>query len=279
MVLVVDSNNNENVDLFLAAVNSALTAPESDHPLVAFDCEGVDLSRAGTVEVVALNFGKLTETDEVFLVDVSANGISSTLREKLKELLQSKTVVKVIHDVRMDSDALFHLHGITVDNIHDTGCYHGVLTGQEDISLNDMLLYYGISSIASRDKLMYKKYPNFWAVRPLTEDMKARASGDVEKLLAVAEKQMYEIDRRGTAALERARAMSSGACKSRDMMLTRNVKCLGNIGKFIGKGGDNLRSLQKRTGTLIYPDTLDKHYKIFHKDTASLTAVRRMMGY
>lgn len=144
-----------------AAVDSALAAPESEHSLVAFDSESVNLSRAGTVEIIAFNFGKLAETDEVFLVDVGTkNGISSSFREKLKELLESKTVVKVIHDVRMDSDALFHIHDITVDNIHDTGCYHAVLTGREDISLNAMLSYYGIDSIA-RDRSIYKINPNF----------------------------------------------------------------------------------------------------------------------
>ena len=212
MVLVVDSKNNENADMFLAAVDSALAAPESEHPLVAFDCEGVNLSRAGSVEIVALNFGKLAETDEVFLIDVGTkNGINSSLREKLKELLESKTVVKVIHDVRMDSDALFHLHGITVNNIHDTGCYHAVVTGREDISLNNMLSYNGISEIAPRDRI-YKKYPNFWAIRPLTEEMKARASGDVDKLLAVAEKQINDLERRGSASSEKARTMSSVNC-------------------------------------------------------------------
>jgi exonuclease 3'-5' domain-containing protein 1 len=279
MVLAVDSSACENASLFLAAVDNALSAPESEHPSVAFDCEGVNLSRAGSVEIVAIDFGKLAETDDVFLIDLGAtNGISSTLRKKLKELLESQTVVKVIHDVRMDSDALFHLYGITVDNIHDTGCFHGVLTGREDISLDNLLSYYGIAA-TPRARIDYQKNPNYWANRPLTNQMKDRASGDVDKLLVVAEKQVSQLELRGAALMERARTLSSDACQSRDMMLARHVLCLGNVGRFIGKGGDNVRNLQRRTRTIIYKDTAKNHFMIFHNDGTALTNVKHAMGY
>lgn len=279
MVLVVDSTSNENADLFVAAVDRALATTENDPSYVAFDCEGVKLSRAGTVEVVAFHFGNLADTDEVFLVDLGeTTGIDSSLREKIKELLESKTVVKVIHDVRMDSDALFHLHGITVDNVHNTQAYHAVLTGHDDVNLNAMLSHNGIEGKV-HDKSIYKTNPNFWASRPLTEEMKNWAAGDVDKLLAVAKKQVTELERRGAEFLEKARVLSSDYCKARDMQLARHVKCRKHVGKFIGKGGVNLRNLQKRTGTIVYNDDIDKEFMIFYNNPTSLTTVKHVMGY
>lgn len=280
MVLVVDSMSNENADLFLAAVDRALAASKDEHPYVAFDCEGLNLCRAGTVEIIALHFGNLAETDDVFLVDLEAkNDIKASLHKKLKELFESKTVIKVVHDVRMDSDALFHLHGITIDNVHDTQCYHAVLTGREDVSLNDMLSSMGIDENVVRNKSIYKSNPNFWVSRPLTEKMKEWASGDVEKLLAVAKKQAIDVEARGAISMEKARSKSAENCKMRVMKLERHVRCMTNIGRFIGPKGINLRNLQKRTGTMVWGDDVDKEFMIFYNDHNSLNTVKHAMGY
>ena len=78
------------------------------------DCEGAKLSRAGTVENVSLCFQDPQGGLKPYLVDMVANnGVPRNARLLIKSLLESPSVLKIIHDPRMDSDALYHLHGIT----------------------------------------------------------------------------------------------------------------------------------------------------------------------
>lgn len=163
---------------FFRTVDRAIAS--STKVRVAFDCEGVNLSRLGTLELVSLFFDDDSimnheGVEEVFLIDLS-NDSDSTLRQErvgaLKKLFESEEVTKIIHDSRMDCDVLFHHHGINVVNLHDTSCFHGVITGCEDKNLNDVLSYNGIHENAARDKSVYKSNPRFWATRPLTSKMR-----------------------------------------------------------------------------------------------------------
>ena len=77
---------------FIAAVDSILTQPGSR---VAFDCEGVDLSRLGTVEIVSICF----PTREVFLVDFGQSPCPQVVRA-VNRLMESTSVTKIIHDCR-----------------------------------------------------------------------------------------------------------------------------------------------------------------------------------
>ena len=62
----------------------------------------------------------------VFLVDVLADHIGvAGLRDGLRAAFESDRLLKVMHDCRQDSDALFHLAGIKLDNVFDVQvcCY------------------------------------------------------------------------------------------------------------------------------------------------------------
>jgi exonuclease 3'-5' domain-containing protein 1 len=127
MVLVIGQDaSKEDVGRFNALVEKAIGS-FLKKSIVAFDLEGINLSRVGTVELVTLAFGECSDgEDSVFLVDVSTKnpqGRSERIAA-LKKLLESNKVKKIIHDCRMDCDALVHLHGIRVQNIHDTSIYH-----------------------------------------------------------------------------------------------------------------------------------------------------------
>ena len=161
--IVVDLADSVNGERFISAVDHAITQKGR----VAFDCEGVDLSRLGTVEIVSVCF----PSKEVYLVDFSNPDA---------EIIESDTVTKIIHDAKMDADALFHVHGIRVNNIHDTLCFHEAIThiGNHK-NLNDTLIYNGISPNDIRDSSVYKWNPRFWASRPSTSKMIAWASSDV----------------------------------------------------------------------------------------------------
>jgi DNA polymerase I-like protein with 3'-5' exonuclease and polymerase domains len=153
MALVLDDNSTSDiVERFVAAVDGAIEAGASRNDnetsaRVSFDCEGVNLSRAGSMEIVSLYVesggAAIEEAGTVFLVDLG--GSQTTKRSEriatLKRLFECKEVEKIIHDCKMDCDALFHCCGIRVHNVHDTSCFHAVNTGQENKNLNDVLAY------------------------------------------------------------------------------------------------------------------------------------------
>ncbi len=68
------------------------------------DCEGVDLSREGSVCIV-----QIATSEQTVIVDVLGKKHNDPLIQWLRVILESDKVKKIIHDCRMDSDALWHL--------------------------------------------------------------------------------------------------------------------------------------------------------------------------
>eukprot|EP00934_Nitzschia_sp_Nitz4_P008557 Nitzschia sp. Nitz4//scaffold108_size72880//26120//26963//NITZ4_005812-RA/size72880-processed-gene-0.50-mRNA-1//-1//CDS//3329532660//8547//frame0 len=222
----------------------------------------------------------------VYLVDTGSKSDPTLLQlrlDALKRLFESEEVTKVIHDCRMDCDALHHLFDIHLENVHDSSCYQYVISGASNVSLNDTLRLYGIEVNDVRDKSVYKGNPAFWATRPLTSKMTSWASGDVDKLLALASKQVARLEARGESSVERAKKASKAATTlAAHMKLARKLYCKGNIGRFIGKGGCNLHSLENRTGTLVYKfssSTGPTEWMVFYPSEQALQSVKRAMGY
>ena len=89
--MVVKYADTVNGRCFIAAVDRSLAQPDGK---VAFDCEGVDLSRLGTVEIVSICF----PTKEVFLVDFGESPCPKIVNA-VKNLMES-SVTKIIHDCR-----------------------------------------------------------------------------------------------------------------------------------------------------------------------------------
>ena len=275
MVIVAKSADSEGGKLFIAAVDRVCVSEGGENERVAFDCEGVSLSRLGSVELVSVYFAS---SSEVFLVDLGGK-VDAEILKAVKDLMEDSNVVKVIHDSRMDSDSLFHLHGISLKSIHDTSCFHAQITGREDVNLNDTLQYYGISPNDIRDKNVYRFNPAFWATRPLTSKMIEWAASDVDRLVDVATKQ---LDRIGESDRVRALRLSQEYVKSaRDMKVIQGLRVTINIGRFIGKRGANLRSLQRRTGTLIYQDHEEQTWFVYYPSRDALDQVKLAMtnGY
>ena len=280
MALVVDDHHRDNLAEFAQAVDKVISS--HDDSRVAFDCEGVNLSRVGTVELVAICFEEpVCEKTTVFLVDLNNEKQTRNLQERvatLKRLLESPDTVKVIHDCRMDSDVLYHKHGIRLQNVHDTSCFHAIQKGTTQTSLNDMLLYNGVPQNNVREKSIYKQNPRYWATRPITNQMIEWSSSDVDKLLSVASKQTLSVKSRGKYK-EAMGASSAYAAFARDMNIETGVVCLCHVGGFIGRRGANIQSVQNRTGTLVYSEHTANKFMIYYRDRASLNAVKRAMGH
>ena len=95
----------------------------ADADVIAVDCEGVNMSRVGAITLLQVAAG-----DSAYLFDVQAMGracfemvsdASVTNGRNLKSVLEDPKVVKLMFDCRVDSDALFHQHGVSLTNVFD----------------------------------------------------------------------------------------------------------------------------------------------------------------
>jgi exonuclease 3'-5' domain-containing protein 1 len=69
--------------------------------VLALDCEGVNLGRKGQITIV-----QVATEDHCCLFDVLNKGPSNDLVVFLRTLLEDENIIKIIHDVKCDSDAL-----------------------------------------------------------------------------------------------------------------------------------------------------------------------------
>jgi len=270
-VRVVRSSNDEEGRRFVAAVRKVCLSNQGEQQRVALDCEGVDLSRFGSLELVTICFDFKDTNKELYLVDLGTKKgePDKEVIKAVRELCENEHVIKIIHDCRMDSDALYHLHQISLKNVHDTSCFNEIITGGT-ISLNDVLKYMGLSVSNFRNKSVYERNPSFWSVRPLTEQMKQWASSDVDTLLDLASKQLLRLDNesKGRAMMESEKYIAA----ARDKKLRRGLS-VRNPGRFIGRGGSNINRLQRVTNTLIYQDHSNKTWCVYYDNDASLEQV------
>ncbi len=106
----------------LDTLATAKTKPApTEPPSLYLDVEGVNLGRHGSVAILSIYF---LPTATTYLVDIYQLGNSAFYTTNgeghcLKSILESSDIPKVFFDVRNDSDALFHLHGISLDGVID----------------------------------------------------------------------------------------------------------------------------------------------------------------
>ena len=257
------------IDTFTEEISRELSGVFADVKVIALDVEGVDLSRAGRISIV-----QISTPGRCFLIDVLDKGPDDLVVCWLRSLLQSENILKVIHDSRMDSDALFHLLKIELVNVHDTSCWQAVI-GTPDTSLNDTLRFYNLAPNIERDKSVYQRNHAFWATRPLTRQMLDWASGDVQFMFGLYQRQLEKVEsiRNGAA---RARALTLEFL-SRCRLANLSIVTVKNPGKFIGPRGSNIRGLQERTGTTIYGTGPwgSQKFMVFYNTEAELEVVTR----
>jgi ribonuclease D len=246
---------------------AALDAAFLDKKELVLDVEGVDLGRDGNLSLVSI-----ATRQHCYLFDILECSQQDAIIDLLRKLLQDDSKTKIIHDCRMDSDALENIAEIKLANVHDTSCFHAVLTGSNEINLNDLLAYHKIGVNVVRDGSVYKQNHAFWAERPLTNKMKEWAANDVLKLFQVydLQKEMAEKMAKMPACLEMCEQYRTFAlnCKVKEI----KVK---NVGRFIGKQGSTIRALRTRTKTCIYPRGVrsESKYLVYYKDEIALKQV------
>jgi len=256
-VVIVKSTDTDEGQRFISEVNSMLQGKCVQR--VAFDCEGVCLSRTGTIELVSICFPNLN----VYLIDLNGTPCPRVV-QAMESLFESVDVNKIVHDCKMDCDALYHHHDIILNNVHDTSCFHDIITHTENTNLNNVLIYNGIHVNTERDTSVYKKNPKFWSDRPLTDKMISWATSDVDKLFILADRQLGCI-----SDSSKAKALAKSikyTCTARDMKVVTGLS-----GRFIGRGGANLRSLTNSTNTHVYQH--EGEWTIYYNDKSALEAV------
>lgn len=238
---------------------------------IGLDCEGVNLGRNGMICMVQL----CTPGGECFILDVMGKGKNDPLIDWLRTILESKAIQKVIHDCRMDSDALQHHLGISLAfPVHDTSVWHECALHETNRPYNAVLLRHGLAPNPSRDPSVYNSNPSFWATRPVTEHMMDWAAGDLAMILQLADLQESKV--------------SSTSLLSSITMLTihfvtfaRGAKVksflVRDAGAFIGPGGFNIRRLQKESRTLIYSEGPRSYgsFLVYYDDTSDMEFVMR----
>jgi ribonuclease D len=249
------------------ALSPELEAAFKDVRIVALDIEGVDLGRNGQISLVQLS----PEPTKCFLLDVLGHDKDSALVGWLRGLLESTSVLKIIHDCRMDSDALRHKLAIDLAHCHDTTCWNFKLRGEENANLNNVLLANGIRQNIKRDSSVYASNHAFWATRPLTTQMIEWAAGDICSMFELYAKQIAVLRNPSEAEALTEAYLNEARSAMVDTVFVRNV------GPFIGHGGANIRSLQKRTNTLIYPrgNRSSKAFLVYYNSESDRMAVER----
>lgn len=245
-ILVCGPNNEEMLETFTEHFESEL--------ILAIDCEGVNLGRKGTIELVQVSTPHMD-----VLFDVQGVIKTSKIVLFLKKLLEDSRKIKIMFDCRMDADALFHHLGITLKNVHDAQVYdmtNSCTTIRPN--LKQCLLRYGIS-ITTRDSNVYASNFRYWATRPLTQEMKTRAVGDVNQLFALREQQLESMSN-DEQFVGKAKS-DNAAAGTKDALVATVMIRKSKIGLFIGKGGSNLRSLEALLGCT---------FKTHHADSFSL---------
>ena len=252
----------------VTALSPSLEDAFKDVELVALDIEGVDLGRNGQISLIQLS----PSPAKCFLLDLLGHDKDSALVGWLRSLLESKSVLKIIHDCRMDSDALKYRLAIDLAHCHDTSCWHLHIHREPDANLNTVLRANGIKQNIERDSSVYAANHAFWATRPLTPRMIQWAAGDVCSLFHVHAKQTTAPSHHQVAA----EALSETYLNLARSASTATL-CVLNVGAFIGRGGANIRDLQKRTNTLLYPRGPRgvKCFLVYYHTEAALAAVKR----
>jgi hypothetical protein len=231
--------------------------------VLALDCEGVDLGRFGEITIV-----QVSTANQCYLFDVLDKEPGDPVALFLKEVLESAEKIKIIHDAKMDSDALFHKLAINLNGVHDTQAWDNV-KNKRQLNLNRLLDAHSCPVNLTRNGDIYKSNIRFWAKRPLTFEMIEWASGDVKSLFELRDLQLADTPQ---DLHEACIAASNTNTKSiRDCTHIKIVKIRGDkMGLFIGAGGKNIKSFQDKNPGVFLSSSGEKHLNqfILYADTA-----------
>lgn len=152
---------------------------------MAIDCEGVALGRFGKLCTI-----QIATDDSVFIFDTLTNGIVDVLGQ----LFEDSNILKIMHDCREDSSALFHNFGVKLSNVYDTQVASLMLQEYSQIpnkayqsGLDELMKTYLKYSPIKKELISQKMStdPHVWFYRPFSQDLIEYAVVDVTHLGAL----------------------------------------------------------------------------------------------
>jgi hypothetical protein len=152
-----------------------------------------DLEWSGSKRECILSVVQVATPDNVYLFDIYLGG-GAIFQAGLKDIMESKTILKVFHDCRWDSDVLYHQYKVRLDNVFDTQLGYAVFCRQQSsytplpVSLNSLLRHFAFGNINALKDEAHKAMsadPQFWLKRPMSDDMLNYAREDVKNLITV----------------------------------------------------------------------------------------------
>ncbi|KAG8463973.1 hypothetical protein KFE25_000141 [Diacronema lutheri] len=232
-----------------AAGATALATADS----LALGCEGIDLGAPGA-KLTQIELGMVDGRTYIFdMVDL---GLSQTpappALSLLKALLETSGIIKITHDCKAVSDVLYDQFSIMLRHVHDTSAWHSVLCAGDGLhlaSLNDTLLAYDCTPIQPRDVSAYANDPLLWARRAITEEMVVWAVQRTEALF-----QLQAAQNRAATPAKEARCYAESCVNlARFREAFSDVVYIHptQVGRVVGRGGENIRALEQKTGTFL----------------------------
>jgi len=158
------------------------------HKVVAVDCEGVNLGREGRLCLV-----QIATSNKPYLFDIVEGG-KDLFHHGLRKLLEDPLIMKVMHDCRLDSDALFHEHQVKLQAVYDTQIGFAIVQRQQSgttplpVGLNTLLRKFGMGAtneVKDAMKEEMQKDCGFWEKRPMSDIALLYARQDVTHLCLV----------------------------------------------------------------------------------------------
>jgi ribonuclease D len=237
--------------------------------VIAIDLEGIDLSRIGKISLVTVSFN-----NENFIFDILNEELNKEQLPIIKNIFEDTNILKIIHDCRTDSDVLYHLLNIKLTNVFDTSVGEMLIKNTTvRTNLNNLLSNYSCSKNQLRTndvRDFYKKNPNYWSVRPLTENMLNHAAGDVVGL--------YDIyDKMSKYNLDFLNKSNEAVDEFRKFKYFEVVKVFeGDMGRIIGRGGSNLKRIENIAKVSI--TTKKNGFLVLFNDKINFTKAKQMLN-
>lgn len=164
---------------------------------IAFDAEGVKLSRVGALTIASFLCLDLPSPQPVYLVDIQVLGaerVFSKTLPSLRALIENPAITKVTFDCRSDSDALFHQYGVVLSGVLELQVLDQAVRLQKGEPLPSPSLYVKTGFLQSMSKVAerylkpyqyaekqaspHRDDPEVWSRRPLSSEAKQYAAND-----------------------------------------------------------------------------------------------------
>lgn len=192
---------------------------------IAVDLEGNNLSRSGTITLVAVGTPSMA-----YLFDIIGLG-RKVFDSGLRGILEDKKIDKLMFDCREDSDALWHLFDVNIDGVVDVQLLEVIRSsdGKHTKSHNDIerleslitCIYHYLkdTDIVKSKQGVAKKIQSskaIWEERPIPHDLLVYAAYDVKTLFA-----LYDTLEPDEDDMNRLRLASGEYCKTKRSMVMR----------------------------------------------------------